>query len=185
MVQPILQIARDGSCLARARDAPCDCLGSCLFIHLVFHLSYIECISQSRLALKQNKKSENDRRQCLMFTANREPRSFSLWLGIFTRYKKKSAGSVHPKQAGQGCWHKLQTQTTCAQGTKIIYRWSIAYLSFSVNGLPLWVGNVFRLSYLFSREYFSLFYKHKSRKKSFLQLFLSYNRLLSVQCLVI
>ena len=28
MVQPILQIARDGSCLARARDAPCDCLGS-------------------------------------------------------------------------------------------------------------------------------------------------------------
>ena len=75
-----------------------------------------------------------------MFTANREPRSFSLWLGVFTPYKKKSAGSAHPKQAGQGCWHKLQTQTTCAQGTKIIYRWSIAYLSFSVNGLPLWVG---------------------------------------------
>ena len=61
-----------------------------------------------------------------MFTANREPRSFSLWLGVFTRYKKKSAGSVHPIWAGQGCWHKLQTQTTCAQGTKIIYRWSIA-----------------------------------------------------------
>ena len=126
MVQPILQIARDGSCLARARDAPCDCLGSCLFIHLVFHLSYIKCISQSRLALKQNKKSENDRRQCLMFTANREPRSFSLWLGVFTRYKKKSANSVRPVWAGQGCWHELQTQTTCAQGTKIIYRWSIA-----------------------------------------------------------
>ena len=110
MVQPILQIARDGSCLARARDAPCDCLGSCLFIHLVFHLSYIECISQSRLALKQNKKSENDRRLCLMFTANREPRSFSLWLGIFTRYKKKSAGSVRPEWAGQGCWHKIQSK---------------------------------------------------------------------------
>ena len=90
------------------------------------HLSYIECISQSRLVLKQNKKSENDRRQCLMFTANREPRSFSLWLGVFTRYKKKSANSVHPIRAGQGCWHELQTKTTCAQGTKIIYRWSIA-----------------------------------------------------------
>ena len=61
-----------------------------------------------------------------MFTANREPRSFSLWLGVFTQYKKKSAGSVRPKRSGQGCWHKLQTQTTCAQGTKIIYRWSIA-----------------------------------------------------------
>ena len=126
MVQPILQIARDGFSLARARDAPCDCLGSCLFVHLVFHLSYIKCIFQSRLALKQNKKSENDRRQCLMFTANREPRSFSLWLGVFTRYKKKSANSVHPIRAGQGCWHELQTKTTCAQGTKIIYRWSIA-----------------------------------------------------------
>jgi hypothetical protein len=109
MVQPILQIARDGSCLARARDAPRDGLGSCLFVHLVFHLSYIECISQSRLALKQNKKSENDRRQCLMFTANREPRSFSLWLGAFTRYKKKSASSVRPVWAGHGCWHELQT----------------------------------------------------------------------------
>ena len=126
MVQPILQIARDGSCLMRARDAPCDHLGSCLFIHLVFHLSYIKCIFQSRLALKQNKKSENDRRQCLMFTANREPRSFSLCLGVLTRYKKKSANSVHPIRAGHGCWHELQTQTTCAQGTKIIYRWSIA-----------------------------------------------------------
>ena len=61
-----------------------------------------------------------------MFTANREPRSFSLWLGVFTRYKKKSAGSVRPIWAGQGCWHELQTKTTCAQGTKIIYRWSIA-----------------------------------------------------------
>lgn len=61
-----------------------------------------------------------------MFTANREPRSFSLWLGVFTRYKKKSANSVHPVWAGQGCWHELQTKTTCAQGTKIIYRWSIA-----------------------------------------------------------
>ena len=50
-----------------------------------------------------------------MFTANREPRSFSLWLGVF-----------HPVWAGQGCWHELQTKTTCAQGTKIIYRWSIA-----------------------------------------------------------
>lgn len=27
-----------------------------------------------------------------MFTANREPRSFSLWLGVLTQYKKKSAG---------------------------------------------------------------------------------------------
>ena len=44
-----------------------------------------------------------------MFTANREPRSFSLWLGVFTPYKKKSAGSAHPKQAGQGCWHKFET----------------------------------------------------------------------------
>lgn len=61
-----------------------------------------------------------------MFTANREPRSFSLWLGVFTPYKKKSAGSVRPIWAGQGCWHELQTKTTCAQGTKIIYRWSIA-----------------------------------------------------------
>ena len=58
MVQPILQIARDGSCLARARDAPRDCLGSYLFIHLVFHLSYIKCIFQSLSALKQNKKRE-------------------------------------------------------------------------------------------------------------------------------
>ena len=57
IVQPILQIAWDGSCLARARDAPCDCLGSYLFIHLVFHLSYIKCISQSLAALKQNKKA--------------------------------------------------------------------------------------------------------------------------------
>jgi len=61
------------------------------------------------LALKQNKKSENDRRQGLTFTANREPRSFSLWLGVFTPYKKKSAGSVRPIWAGQGCWHELQT----------------------------------------------------------------------------
>ena len=135
MVKPILQIMRDGSCLARACDAPCDCFGSCLFVHLAFHLSYIKCISQSRLALKQNKKSENDRRQCLMSTANREPRSFSLWLGVFTPYKKKSAGSVRPIWAGQGCWHELQTKTTCAQGTKIIYRWSIAQVPFLCQGI--------------------------------------------------
>ena len=34
-----------------------DYLGSCLFVHFVFRLSYIKCISQSRLALKQNKKA--------------------------------------------------------------------------------------------------------------------------------
>ena len=74
-------------------------------------------------------------RQCLMFTANREPRSFSLWLGVFTPYKKKSAGSVRPIWAGQGCWHELQTKTTCAQGTKIIYRWSIAQVPFLCQGI--------------------------------------------------
>ena len=36
MVQPIPQIARDGSYLARACDAPCDCFGSCLLVHLAF-----------------------------------------------------------------------------------------------------------------------------------------------------
>ena len=62
-----------------------------------------------------------------MFTANPELRSFLLWLDVFTLYKKESAGSVHPEWAEQDYWHELQTQTTCAQDTKIIYGWNIAY----------------------------------------------------------
>ena len=41
-----------------------------------------------------------------MFTANREPRSFSLWLGVFTPYKKKSAGSVRPIWTRQGYYEE-------------------------------------------------------------------------------
>lgn len=62
-----------------------------------------------------------------MFTANPELRSFLLWLDVFTQYKKKSAGSVHPERAEQDYWHELQTQTMCAQDTKIIYGWNIVY----------------------------------------------------------
>ena len=58
MVQPILQIARDGSCLARARDArraialvlPVRSFGVPPFLY--------KCIFQSLSALKQNKKRE-------------------------------------------------------------------------------------------------------------------------------